>query len=300
MSKYTKEELQGLIAETRAQLGDLLKSEGKQIAAPEAIGGQMKKEEGSPPPEESSASESGSAPAPSAPASDAAAGGPPAPDASASAAPAPDAGGSAGGAPADMPTLVAAYSQLSPEELQMHVQALQQVMSASQAQAGAGAPPPGGMPPGAPAGAPPAPAGPPAGMPPAGPDAVAPMPGEGSKPIDPAMAMKSESDKELLQKLTKAEGSVKSLESSVEKIAKAMELMLAKPQRKAVTGKDLAKSAKEVEKVDVTKLNKSQLTAKLSELARKPELKKSERNLINSFYSGKIKVEALAPLFETK
>jgi hypothetical protein len=141
--------------------------------------------------------------------------------------------------------------------------------------------------------------GPPPGMPPAGPDAVAPMPGEGSKPVDPAMAMKSESDKELLEKLTKAEGSVKTLESSVEKITKAFELMLSKPQRKAVTGKDLAKSAKEVEKVDVTKLTKAQLATKLTELAHK-DLKKSERNLINGFYKGTVKVEALAALFEVK
>lgn len=291
MSKYTKEELQGLIADTRSQLQDLLKSESKQASAPAENGGQMvaKADEGSEPPkkEESSSSESSGAgsPPPPAPAADPASAGAP-PDASAApaGAPASDAGGSAGGAPADLPTLVAAYSQLSPEELQMHAQALQQVMSAAQP-----APAAGGMPPDA------------GGIPPAGPDAVAPMAGEGSKPIDPAMAMKHESDKDLLEKLTKAEGSVKTLQSSVEKITKAMELMLSKPQRKAVTGKDLAKSAKVEEvKVDVTKLTKSQLTAELSKIARKPELKKSERNLINSFYKGQIKVEALATLFETK
>lgn len=283
MSKYTKEELQGLIADTRSQLQDLLKSESKQASAPAENGGQMvaKADEGSEPPkkEESSSSESSGAgsPPPPAPAADPASAAP-------AGAPASDAGGSAGGAPADLPTLVAAYSQLSPEELQMHAQALQQVMSAAQP-----APAAGGMPPDA------------GGIPPAGPDAVAPMAGEGSKPIDPAMAMKHESDKDLLEKLTKAEGSVKTLQSSVEKITKAMELMLSKPQRKAVTGKDLAKSAKVEEvKVDVTKLTKSQLTAELSKIARKPELKKSERNLINSFYKGQIKVEALATLFETK
>lgn len=311
MPKYTKEELRGLIAETRAQLGDLLKAEaGKQVPVPDANGGQMKKEEESAgeshaPAEESSASSSESS-GPPAPASDSAsAGGPPAPDASASAsAPAdPAAGGSAGGAPVDLPSLVAAYSQLSPEELQMHVQALQQVMSAAQgappaggAPVGAGGPPPGDPAmAGAPAGGPP-----PGGAPAPGPDAVAPMAAEGSKPVDPAMAMKSESNKDVLERLTKAEGNAKNLESTVEKLTKAMELMLTKPQRKAVTGKDLAKSAKEVEKVDVTKLTKAQLTAKLTEVARKPDLKKSERNLINSFYKNQVKVEALAPLFETK
>lgn len=306
--KYTNDELTALIAETQSELKDLLKSEGKVVPAPEANGGQMAKDEvsGDEPSGEASSSGSDESSGPPAPASDKASEPSPEPSAAPAAAPAEpsapaaDPAASPASGPVSLPMLVEAYSQIPPADLQMHMQALQQVLAASGG-APAGAPAPVSAPPPA---VPPAPVAPPAPADPAAPPPPAPIAAEGSKPIDPAAAMALKAEKEYAEKLAKSEqvlaeksAKLESLEKSLEKLA---ETMLA-PKRKGVTGIDLAKAqAVEPESFDFTQLSKSELTKKLRAIARNPSLNKAERNLISSFYANEIKVEDLAPLFEKK
>ncbi len=287
--KYSDIELAALIGEVREEVSGLFKSEGAAL-----------RKDGQFPPEESSPDASASAGAPP----DASASASPAPDASAAspdasadpaagAAPAPDA--SSGGDPVQ--ALQQAYAQLSPEELQAHKMALDAVMMAQQPQAGAP-----GMDPAAGAGMPPAdPAmagAPPAGAPPAG--GNAPMAGEGSKPVDPAamMAMKSEKTDRAVALVKKeadeAKAELAEVKKSMEAVTKAFELILKKPVRQAITGKDVM--AKSEPNADLSKLSKAEITTKLNRVTRNPKLEKSDRDLVNDFYSNKVNVDAIAHL----
>jgi hypothetical protein len=329
---YTNAELADLVNEFSAEFDALVKAEvtktGQALNKSEAV---LAKEEGGGddegkdgPPSDGGSESSDSAPAESAESAPAAPPGPdagsaPAPDASASA-PAADpasAGAPAGGDPSGqaagtdpVQALVQAYAQLSPEELAMHDAALQQVKAQSGAAAGGmpGAPGAGGMPPADPmaagAGAPPAP-GPvapaPAPAAPAGPAAVAPLAGEGSQPIDPAatMALKSEFDKEL--NLIKSERDAKAkeitdLKKSVEMLTDAMTKVFAQPVRRAITSKDVGALSKAEKPVSLGDLSKAEITRKLTVAAHNPSLKKSDRDLINNYYKGNVKVDALAHL----
>ncbi len=162
----------------------------------------------------------------------------------------------------------------------------------------------GGMPPDASAGMPPQ------GMPPdasasapaPGPDAAAPLAGEGSKPVDPAamMAMKSEKTDRAVALVKKeadeAKAELAEVKKSMEAVTKAFELLLKKPVRQAVTGKDMVTMAKSEQAVDVSKLSKAEITAKLGRITRDPKLEKSDRNLVNDFYNNKVNVDAIAHL----
>ncbi len=291
--KYSDIELAALIGEVREEIGGLFKSEAATL-----------RKDGKFPPEGSSDASapapdaSASAPAPdasAAPAPDASAAAP-APDASA-AAPAPDA--SSGGDP--IQALQQAYSQLSPEELQAHKMALDAVLMAmgggQQDPAMGGGMPPGAAPQGMPPGAAPAP----------GPDAAAPLAGEGSKPVDPAamMAMKAEAAKYDLIKKEAAEAKTRAsatetelaeVKKSMEVVTKAFELLLKKPERKAITGRDML--AKNEPDQDASKLSKAEVTAKLGKVTRNPKLEKADRDLINDFYSNKVNLSAIAHLLK--
>jgi len=199
--------------------------------------------------------------------------------------------------------LQAEYSKLAPEELDMHIKA---ALAAKAAVAGA---------PDASAGAPPmAPpdASAPPMAPPAGPSAP---PAPGAPPLDP-MALKSEVPAGNLKanggqikgaSLGKSEGEkrhddeiealkalVKSQAEDTENLAKVLKAVLEQPLRKAVT------SVSHLPKVETEKapLTKASINARLKELSQKPDLKKSDRQLINDFYDGRVRADALAPLFE--
>lgn len=308
MPTETDAELAALIRETRQELRDLLKSEDAALAKDDdksAPPADDKKEDSAPPADSTGDSSSAPPPpaasaspaAPPAPPADPSAGAPPtgdpasAPpaDPAASADPA-AAAGSAGGDSVE--TLVAAYSQLAaqpggPEMLRAHFMALKQVIAQT-----TGAVDPA-------ASAPPAPAAPPAAppAPAATPDAAPPgLPPEG---MQPDLAMKNE--KELLEKLGKAEGELASMKKDVANMAVILEKFTRKPERKGLTGKDVAALTKsEPVVVDPTKLKKDELNKKLAEIAKNPELKKSDRDLINDYFGRKVKVADLAPLFEKK
>ncbi|WNM70326.1 hypothetical protein [Myxococcus phage Mx1] len=284
--KYTDEEVNLLVADFMSELDGLVKFEVEKagVRLAKAEDDEPKPDEGSsaPPPEGSDASAS-------APADASIPDGPPPPGDGGSAPADPamagdPAAGSASGDPVE--ALTQAYAQLSPEELQAHFDALKQVLMA---QGGGGAGPEmSGAPPAAP------PGGAPPGAPP-GPDAVAPLAGEGSKPIDPAatMALKSEVEKEL--KLAKSEN--EQLKNSLSALTETLEKMMAKPQPKAITAKDVGFLAKSEDPApQYKKMTKQEVTKKLLTVTRDPELKKSDRDLITNYYEGKVKVDALAHL----
>lgn len=309
MKTYTKEEMKALVAEFSAEFDTLVKAEVAKTGA--AL---KKSEDGSDdkkdaPPADKASEGSESAPAESAPpagppAADASAApaesaAPPAADPAASAAPADPASQAAGTDPVS--ALVQAYGSLAPEELQFHIQALQQVVQSQGAGAAApaAAPPMGaGAPPAPPAADPAmsaapmaaAPAVPPAAAPPAGPDAVAPLAGEGSKPVDPAatLALKSERDSLL--------GERDALRKSVEQLTDTLSKAISRPEVKSISAEDLGVDLAKSETPKYVNMTKAEITKKLVEVARDEKLKKSDRDLINKLYKGEVKVEALAHL----
>lgn len=189
----------------------------------------------------------------------------PAPDASAAPASAPAASPAPAGAPAGDPgaeasltpeALQAEYSQLSPEELDMHLQA---AMAAKQALAASAAPAPGAgaMPPAAS----PAPASPAGGMPPPALKAEMGATGTGGTPSTHAKAnggqekevKKSEDSewksvaqalqaqvaglqKNLDETRTASAAQEKTYAEDVQNLTKAVTLVLERPERKAITG----------------------------------------------------------------
>ena len=205
--------------------------------------------------------------------------------------------------------LQAEYSKLAPEELDMHIKA---ALQAKAAVAGA----PGGLPPdasapplGADAGVPPmgaGPAGPPPGAPPAGPDPLAGPPAmkneltpsperKGKNSID-ALGKSADlviSMKKYEDEIDSLKALAKSQQEDVENLTKILTKVLEQPLRKAVT--TVAHLPKADEKKE---LNAGAIHSRLRELSAKPDLKKSDRQLINDFYDGRVKADKLAPLFE--
>jgi hypothetical protein len=315
--KYSAAELAALILETQGSIRELLKSEDAALLskADDDSKGDEPKEE-SAPPEASSAPAEESAPAEApAPAPEASAA-PPAASASpeAPAAPPGDAapmdpaqasGQPAAAAPGFVEALKAAYAQLAEQEggdevLKSHWMALKEViaarMAASAPPAAPGADPMAASPaPAAPAGADPMAASAPAAPAPASPPMVS------SAPVPPPdMAMKSE--KALLEKLAKSEAQIAELQKTMESVQRGFEVFTRKPVQTAIRGKDLTTLAKSEEspKVNVSELSKTELHKKLGEITKNPDMRKSERQLVNSYFAGTVKAEALQVLFEKK
>lgn len=210
-------------------------------------------------------------------------------------APAPDAGM---GDPAadqqlDPAALQAEYAKLSPDELEMHLQA---AMAAKQALAGAMAPVPDASA-AAPAPAPAAPA------PEMKSEASA---GEKSKKavdamkeLEKSVVAKSEqvaaslAKTEELEKLIKAQADeIASLHAGIQKIVDV-------PGRKAVTAVNHV--TRETAPAGSSKeWTKDTIHAHLKQISATPSLKKADRELINDFYCGVVKIDKLAHLFEEK
>lgn len=307
---YTRAELEKLVNEFTSEFDALVKSEvnkGQTLQKSEDGDSKSKekpKEEASsggdsdgssggdksPPPPSGGDSSGGDASAGGPPPADpASAGAPPTDPASAGGVPPADpAAGAAGGDPVQ--ALVQAYGQLSTEELQNHFFALQQVLQAQQAGgAGAGAPPvdPAAAAGAAPAGAP-APAAPAA---PPGPGAAAPLAGEASKPVDPMASAALKSLKEELD-LTKSERD--GLKKSLETLSTTLEKFTQRPERKAIQATDTAALSKSEPKK--TTMTRQQILQKLTVVAANPELKKSDRSLINKYCVGGVGVDAITHL----
>ncbi len=100
---------------------------------------------------------------------------------------------------------------------------------------------------------------------------------------------KSEREAQLESELAKVQGLTKSLVELTTKL-------IQRPQRKAVTAlSELGKSEPSTPTVNVESMTKSEIIARLNEKAR-GELKKSDRELINSFCVGSADVKQIAHL----
>lgn len=301
------QELMSILDELENDLGEYLES--TKLAKAREEDGSAPADSASP---EASAEPSADAPPasaePSAPAPDAsAAPSPEAPPASPEAAPEDPA---ADQGPIDPAALEAEYAKLPPEELKAHYLAAKAALFAVM---GAGAGPDAGAsaPPAGPEGAAPAgPSAPPAGpsAPPAGPPAGP----EGAPPMDPNMALKSEvpAGKNVEgvsqsgnggQKATVAKSEddqkVKQLTESVERLQKALVKIVGQPLQKAVTAQTYVPKTGDV-LVEKKNLSKAEVTAKLSEVTRREDLKKSDRALVNRYYEGSVGLEAIEHLLK--
>lgn len=166
-------------------------------------------------------------------------------------------------APPTLEELTAAYGMLPPEELKMHYLAAKTALFETMGGA------PEGSPPGGPEGPPP----------------------EGSS--GPGMGSQEGVPPEEDPALGKSER-FESLEKSVKGIEKALERLLTAPVRKAVT--DIAHIAKSEPSKRI--LSRDEITRKLTAKAADPTLAKSERSLINSYYSGNITVDQIEHLLQ--
>lgn len=313
MANLKKSEIDSLLAEVEATLTAALKEEQEKLS---------KAHPGEETPAEKPSDTSATAPkepeaSTSPPPGDGDTSDASAPDASASASPdasappadasAPPADGSAPQDPAmdasnDPQALQDEYSKLGaqdPEALKNHYLACKAALFALMgAGADASAPPAGAAPGSAAPPAPPAasPAPPVASPSPDAPPAMKSEKSAGGMPTTTEEAnggkgmMKSENDqiKNLTEKLAKQEEAMGALLSVVTSVVET-------PVRKAITSVAHLAKTEEVAKNDVSKLSREEVKASLRRAAEKP-LKKSDRELINSFDLGHIGVEKIAHL----
>ena len=280
----SKEELASILSELDADLK-------KSAAEAEAI---LKKADGEAPPEKEDASspaEDVSAP-PESPAPDASAAPAGPPDASAGAPPMGPPDGSApvdpaaaapqGEAPLTPEALQAEYAQLSPEELDMHLQAALAAKEALAAAAGPAA----GAPPDASAGAPPDAS---AGAPPMAPPAGPPMMGKEELKIN----AENTGGKISKSELDTLKALVKSQQEDIENLAKATRTILETPIRKSVTS---LIDVQPLSKTEVTSMKRRDVDNFIKENAHK--MTKSERDLWIDFVDNKVPAAKLAPMLD--
>jgi hypothetical protein len=300
MKKTLKDsDLKQLLADVATEVEGLVKAEAATLAKAH-------------PGEDTSAEvpEDESASAPSGPPADASASAPPAPggDEGAMDAPPADATGAPpadGSAPAgpdagasadpaadqsmDPEALKAEYAQMPPEMLKAHYLACKEALFATMATAdpaAAGAPD-ASAPPAPPAGPPAGPAGAPA------PDAPPALKAEKGMTEHPEA-----NGENPLTAVKKSEERIQNLEATLGVLTSAMTKFLSTPVRKSVVSLTELPASKVA--VDVTGMSKSEIETRLKEIVRNPALKKSDREKINSFKFGNLKIDQIAHLFVEK
>ena len=293
-------ELESILAEVEIEIAGLLKSQTSALrkaggdslseasASPEASASSASPEASASEGSEGSASASPEAsasegePAPGAPEAAMQAPGAPAPEApgaegapmdpSAQGAPA-DPNAQPGQEQADPAALEAQYEQMPPEMLKAHYlaakSAIFKLMGAGQEAA-------------------PAPEAPPMASPSAG---AAPMP-------PPAMKAELKIDQKPNGGMIKKseDDGMQELKAQVEVLTKALTMMAEQPVRRAVTGVSFV--AKPEEKPEAKTLSKSEITTKLAEKTADPKLAKSDRELVNGFYDGRVSVAEITHLLK--
>jgi len=295
--KINKSDLETILEQVSDELHQAFETEKSKLAkAEESSSAEESKEESSlekdamPPKKEDTASHApeASEATQSAPPVDEASTPAPAPEASEPAVdPAAPADPAAEAGPQVTPELLQSeYAKLSPEELEMHLQAALAAKAAVQP-------------------APEAPMAPaPVAPPPAAPEASLPPPDLAMKAeltshdkasggqIKGGKLGKSEEARD--SEIAELKALVKSQAEDIENLAQVTKAVLERPLRKAVT------SVAHLPKMEVEKapLTKAEIHSRLNKLSSSPELKKSDRQLINDFYDGRVKADALAPLFE--
>lgn len=320
--KLKDSELKSILAEVETEIESLLKSEGdalkkaKDDGAPDEGGSESgpaeeapaeasapdaAPAEGSAPPEVSGSPEAGSPP----------------PEASASPEMSAPAGDPAADQALDPAALQAEYSTLSPEELKAHYMACKAALFAVMGAGGGGSPegsaPVGAPPPGAPPAGPEmsaSPAGPPPGAPPAGPEMSPPppafkaevpstmtkVPANGAlKPqaaAVPDAIKKSEQDSKIESLTAKLDDQ----NAQIDLMAKALDLALGTPVRKAVTG--VAFLPKTESAPETKELNKSEIKEKITSLVRGGKLKKNDAEKLVSYSLGNLGFDQIKHLLE--
>jgi hypothetical protein len=307
--QISENELRAILEEVEAELSPLLRSEREKLS--KAVGDEVSSSaSASPMGEEIKSAGRDMLPGERSPSladeKSASAGAPPA-EGSASAGSPEASAGSAGG-DEGVKELAAQYAQLSPEELEMHLMALQaamqQLMGGAEGSAGAAAP-----------------AGP-AGAPPAGPEASAsagmpPMMGKAEKSASAsASAEKSAHMKKEVSASASAEKSAsyhKKEHSAEESSSKEESSSVSKSELEAVNAKlDVALKAVEFltrpmrkavtefvsEEKPAANLTKNEVTAKLRAVCSTPSLSKSDRELVNGFYDGRVSLDRISHLLK--
>lgn len=172
--------------------------------------------------------------------------------------------------PGDMQSLVQAYCALPPQDLEMHMQALQMAMQQGQAQDPGMASQPPMADPAASMGQPPAP--------------------------EQKALMMSEKDN---NSLVKAEEKIQELEKTLESLVGFVEATL-QPRRKAITTMTefVAKTEQDAP-VQSKKLSKAEVSQKLTQVARSGKLSKSDQDLVSRFYlNGDVKLSEIEHLLK--
>jgi hypothetical protein len=202
--------------------------------------------------------------------------------------PAADPGAAGAEDPAD---LQAAYATLPLEDLQMHYLACKAALIAAMGNDGGADAPPAADP--AAAAAPPAP--PPPAAPPAAPPALKnELPSDPkANGEDPANVAKSEKD----LTIASLEKRVTERDTALEQLTGALRKIVERPVRKAITSlSDLRKSDGQGSTVDLSKLSKNEQRALVRKAAEKPNLKKSDRERLNSFFFGNLEIDGVKDL----
>ena len=316
--KLSKAQLNKVLDQVTSDVAELLKSEEEAIEAlSKADPGEETPAEETPSGSSAEGSDEASASAPEggAPSTgDDTAGGdapPPGPDASMDGGGDPAAGGDpAGGGDMSPEALQAEYAKLPPEELKMHFLACKAALMAVMGGAGDGAAPGGPE-----ASAPPAPPAPEASAPPAPPMGKKEFGGDGSGKMKAGKMAKSEDILSLEQRLAKMEArssaeveemkkalaskdeTIANLEKKMVEVVSGFKKIIDKTAvRKSVSGVTYAAKAGAPAPgtVDLSTLKKSDVVKKLNEVTASPTLSKSDRDLINSYVTGNVGIEAVA------
>lgn len=309
--KIKDSQVKAILAEVEAEIGSLLKAETDRLAkaGEESPGEDEGSESGGPPPA-SPAGPAGPSASPDASAAPDASASPADASASPEAPPmdAPPAEGApvdpaADQGPVDPEALMAEYAKLPPEELKVHFMAckaaMAQVMGADPEAAGAGAPPPMASP--SPAGGPPPPGASPSPAPLMQNELEVPANGGTQRAAVPD-AIKSEKAAEGAR-LSKSEDRVKELEATladqatqIDLLAKAVDLVVGQPMRKAVVGVGFVPKTVDSK----SEPSKDEISAKLNEAIRSKKLSKAEGERVIAYSMGHIGYEQIKDLLEKK
>ena len=175
--------------------------------------------------------------------------------------------------------LAEAYSELSDEDLHAHWEALKAVMMGRM---------------GADEGVDQAP------NPPPSMGVAQPMSTQGVPPPSGKAMTMSEKD-EAGEKLAKAEEKIDELSKTVDKMSKLFEKMLSRPQPKAFSSLaeyQVVAKTEEEKAAPMASMTRGQIVAKLKEVTSKPELKKSDRDLVDGFLLFGAKPETIEHLLK--
>lgn len=101
---------------------------------------------------------------------------------------------------------------------------------------------------------------------------------------------------EVAEVIAELKAELKSAHEDVENLTKAVTTLMEKPLRKSITS--VRPSAADEARKDISNLTMQDVQKHLIKLTARPDLKKSDRELINNFYDRRAKITDLAHLFE--